>query len=287
MVLCTQCYRDFAHEQALHAHCRDKADHPYCTACERLFVHDRALEQHLQSSAAHQDSSDEYEEESEVETDSESESEERYCHGCTRWFVSRESLYQHLASSSRHNWCFVCSRDFGSEAALDQHSSSRVHKDRNFRCPLCGSMFKFPSSIAHHVESGACNNISRHQVTAAVHRLNIVPTISLSHRITGPGGPPMRTIVHYSATEQAFNGSAYECYLCHRTFRTLASLNMHLGSAAHDEDEFECPKCKKTFTLISALVQHIESEVCGAARFKQVEDIATQMTGQFARMLRL
>ena len=45
MVLCTQCYRDFAHEQALHAHCRDKTDHPYCTACERLFVHDRALEQ--------------------------------------------------------------------------------------------------------------------------------------------------------------------------------------------------------------------------------------------------
>ena len=147
-------------------------------------------------------------------------------------------------------------------------------------------MFKFPSSITLHIESGACNNISRHQVTSAVHALNIAPTISLSHRIAGPGGPPRRTMIQYSATEQAFNGSGYECYLCHRIFRTLASLNTHLESAAHDDDEFQCPKCKNTFTLISGLIQHIESEVCGAARFKQVEDIATQLTGQFTRLLR-
>lgn len=158
--------------------------------------------------------------------------------------------------------------------------------DRKFRCPLCGGMFKFPSSIALHIESGACNNISRHQVTSAIHALNVIPRISLSHRIAGPGGLPGGTIVRYSANRQAFNGFAYECYFCHRTFCTLASLNAHLGSAAHDEDQFKCPRCNKPFKLISGLIQHVESETCGAARFKQVEDMASRMTGQFARLLR-
>lgn len=134
-----------------------------------------------------------------------------------------------------------------------------------------------PPSIAHHIESGACHNISRHQVTAAVHSLKIAPPISISHRLTQG---PSTTVISCHATELAYNFyvNAYECYLCHRNFWTLLALNQHLGSAAHDQDEFKCPECKRRFTLVSGLIQHIESEVCGLARFQQVQDETHQLT---------
>jgi len=267
----------------LHAHYRDKSDHAYCEECNRLFVNSSALNQHLENSPIHQDSTDD---ESEHSDESDVDDEPAVCHACERSFVNRLSLYQHLAASSKHNWCFVCSRDFSTNTALDQHSSSRVHKARDLNCPLCSKNFKLPSAIALHIESGGCHDIHRHQVTAVIHSLELVPTISISHRIQGSSDTASRTIASY-ATEQAFNGTAYECYLCHRAFRTLVSLNAHLNSPAHDDDEFKCPKCKRRYKLISGLIQHIEAEVCGLARFEQVEDHTNALTAQFTRLLKL
>lgn len=34
----------------------------------------------------------------------------------------------------------------------------------------------------------------------------------------------------YEASDRAWNGAAYECYLCHRAFNLLAGLNQHLNS---------------------------------------------------------
>ena len=45
MANCSTCTDFFQTEEALHAHCRDKADHPYCTPCERLFVTFDALDE--------------------------------------------------------------------------------------------------------------------------------------------------------------------------------------------------------------------------------------------------
>lgn len=45
MANCSTCNDFFQTEEALHAHCRDKADHPYCTPCERLFVTFDALDE--------------------------------------------------------------------------------------------------------------------------------------------------------------------------------------------------------------------------------------------------
>jgi hypothetical protein len=91
-------------------------------------------------------------------------------------------------------------------------------------------------------------------------------TYSTSRRVEG--GTP-RVMSHY-VTERAFNGTAYECYLCHRTFRTLGALNSHVSSLAHDANEFRCPKCEGEYKLISGLMQHIESEGCGIAKFQAV-----------------
>jgi hypothetical protein len=144
-----------------------------------------------------------------------------------------------------------------------------------------------PSAVAHHIESGACHKgINRHTVTAAVHALKIIPTISIGRRIDGSAKPPIVTNI---ATALSFNGFGYECYLCHRTFGTLPSLNTHLRSAAHDAKEFKCPgkKCGRQFKVISALIQHIESEACGLAKFKQVEDFAADLTSRFLRLLKV
>lgn len=164
-----------------------------------------------------------------------------------------------------------------------QHSSSPVHKTQDFECPLCPKRFKTASSISLHIESGACHKFSRGQVTAAAHALKIVPTISISRRIED--GTPR--VVSYYVTERAFNGTAYECYLCHRTFHTLGALNSHVSSPVHDANEFRCPKCEGEYKLISGLMQHIESEGCGIARFQAVGDFARDLTDQFKRRLML
>jgi hypothetical protein len=116
----------------------------------------------------------------------------------------------------------------------------------------------------------------------------IQPAISISHRLEYHATvPAQRTITQYAASEQAWNCSAYEFYLCHRTFRELGALNAHLASPAHDgDDEFMCPKCRRTYKLVSGLVQHMESEAYGIARFQQIDDQAHSITSQFARMLK-
>jgi Zn finger protein HypA/HybF involved in hydrogenase expression len=206
-----------------------------------------------------------------------------YCDACERQFTDMMGLNQHLAYSSQHNWCFDCSRDFGSETALQQHQNSLAHSGRNFKCPFCQGMFKSPSGIALHIESG-CHKLSRHHVTAAVHKMKIVPNISIK-RITGPIQPlTLRTFI---ATEASFNGSSYNCYLCRNKFKTLSGLNSHLNSPAHDDDEFRCPKCKTEFKLISGFIQHLETRSCGLAETTQIGNYFDDLTASFGRLLKM
>ncbi|KXN82124.1 hypothetical protein AN958_03178 [Leucoagaricus sp. SymC.cos] len=286
---CLDCDRTFSSVGAVQSHARAKGHSiPECEQCDRIFVNENALDNtdlftleniHLANSPAHQFN---YESESE-DTFSSASDEETYCYSCSRSFVSNGALVDHLASNTRHNWCFVCSRDFSSPNALSQHNASAAHRGKTFKCPFCDGLFGAPSAIAQHIESG-CHQINRHQVTAAVHRLNIVPQISISRRIEDAKNPPTRLIT-YSANECAWNGRAYECYLCHASFKTLDRLNQHLNSPAHDALEFKCPHCKSEFQLVSGLTQHIESESCGIARFREVARNFEKLTQRFSRLL--
>jgi hypothetical protein len=103
--------------------------------------------------------------------------------------------------------------------------------------------------------------------------------MSISRRIES--GTPR--VVSYYATERTFNGTGYECYLCHRKFRTLGALNSHVNSLAHDANEFRCPKCEREYKVISSLMQHIESEACGIAKFDAVGDFTRELTDRFRR----
>ncbi|KAG2107898.1 uncharacterized protein F5147DRAFT_695632 [Suillus discolor] len=273
---CNLCNRTFRSIHALFGHCRDKAaDHPFCKDCKTLFYDFAGLYQHMNNVHRSDSESDEYAFESDdIEDDYDNEDdyddeEPPFCVGCNRWFVDLANLYQHLATSLKHNWCFLCSRDFATPTSLDQ-------ANLDFECPLCSKRFQIPSSIALHIQSGACHNISLAQVTAAVHALKIVPTTSVSRHIEGGS----TRVASYYVTERAFNGTAYECYLCHLTFRTLGALNSHINSPVHDADEFKCPKCERKYKFVSGLMQHIESEACGIARFEVVEDFTMSLIDQ-------
>lgn len=107
--------------------------------------------------------------------------------------------------------------------------------------------------------------------------------------------------MEYSATSQSWNGSAYECYLCHRAFSKLGGLDQHLNSpvrqyffsshvllrwyntnlqAVDDQALNHCPtKTCGDFKTLGAILQHLESESCGVARFAAVQNTISGVIG--------
>lgn len=80
---------------------------------------------------------------------------------------------------------------------------------------------------------------------------------------------------NYSATDQAFNGSSWQCYLCTSCFRSRQGLNQHLNSPVHKQNVYRCPNqrslCGKEFVTLAALFNHLESESCSVVRFETVQ----------------
>ena len=130
------------------------------------------------------------------------------------------------------------------------------------KCALCPQLFKEPSSIALHIESGECTpGLDRHHVTQAIQSLKVKPSILIGEdESTSDVGASISgineifssatsvsssmaishgTVTAEIATEDAFNGVAYECPTCEKRFDTLDSLNLHIRSAAHDDDKFK------------------------------------------------
>lgn len=94
-------------------------------------------------------------------------------------------------------------------------------------CPFCLQAFATATGVTHHVERDSCpnaRNINRDELYKLI-------------RAKDPGGRISKNLVrwnassHYEeATDNAWNGFAWECYFCHREFNSSASLNQHLSS---------------------------------------------------------
>lgn len=138
------------------------------------------------------------------------------------------------------------------------------------------------AALVLHLESGKCESgMDRKTVNKYVRKYDTKNVITDPSRLITSG-----VDITYSANEYAWNGSAYECYLCHATFRKLDGLNQHLNSPKHAEKVYVCrgKKCGVHFNALSALFMHIESEKCGVSRFKNVQNAMDSVLGQMGRL---
>ncbi|KAG6856824.1 hypothetical protein H0H87_000297 [Tephrocybe sp. NHM501043] len=139
-----------------------------------------------------------------------------------------------------------------------------------------------------HLESGTCvSGITRRIIDTKVRELdrsNIITDPSRMIRSSLTSDPYTNTT--YYATSAAWNGAAWECYLCHGTYRSLPALNQHLASPRHQDKIYICPAslCRTRFTTLSALCQHIESERCGVHKFSQVKTAMDGIVGHMSRL---
>ncbi|KAJ3530044.1 hypothetical protein NM688_g7767 [Phlebia brevispora] len=202
--------------------------------------------------------------------------------GCQEVFDSDESLREHRRL--RHWYCEKCNTVFIDENSLKIHlRASETHNERTILCPGegCGKLFISPSDLTQHLESGACRSrITRTDVN------NIAAKFDTNRVITNPdrmltGGDDMLSylrprIAPAYAMELSFNGTAYECILCHRTFATLSRLHEHMASPVHEAKIYHCPSryggCEIEFKTLSGLIRHVESQVCDVLHFVKKPD---------------
>lgn len=233
---------------------------PYCNPCDRWFSNN-GYSQHINTSAAHRLPWESYDWDCEFS-------------GCNRSFVTEHARDQHHANAANHPYCEPCDRMFQNENNLRQHQHSKAHVGDfgSIACPFCKQVYTTASGVTIHLESGVCvSGLNRAKIN------DIVRQLDKRHVITRPMiTMPGYDFVEVTATERAWNGSAYECYLCERDFTSLRGLDNHIKSPVHEQAMYRCPKagCRREFKLLSGLVQHVESESCGLMRFGQVQQQA-------------
>ncbi|TFK24281.1 hypothetical protein FA15DRAFT_756650 [Coprinopsis marcescibilis] len=276
---CIHCERSFASENSLRQHVRGSPRHNHCDDCNRDFADPTGLKDHWAHNSAHhycQICDEHFDDDDELEDHHDSE--HIHYRDCNQFFQSEDGLHEHRRQSPRHAYlyCSPCRRMFQSEHALRNHMRSSAHQRKSVVCPgnSCGSMFVSTSALVLHLESGVCpSGATRSAVNRFVrqHDRNHVIT-DPSRLITGRGrhtGCGIDEEVTWYATRAAWNGDAYECYLCHATFSSLRALNQHLGSPRHQRKIYICrwEGCQQRFSALSAFCQHVESEKCGVMRF--------------------
>jgi len=208
----------------------------------------------------------------------------------TGTFPQPFETYAELQEHDRdvHLWCTDCSRSFQNESNLRHHLNSRLHRPADVRCPGrgCNKAFVSHAALVLHFESGTCpSRMTREQLNRLVVRADTNNYITNPNRLlTGPMGryePPAPTTKW--ATDRSWNGYAYECFLCNRTFDTLVRLNQHLKSPFHEDRIYRCPKsdCRIEFVTLSGLCQHVEGGSCGVRMFRQVRDVMDSLTRGF------
>lgn len=189
------------------------------------------------------------------------------CGDCSSIFAFEEDLEEHRDEEHPSNYCYGCERQFSNLHSLNQHLKSSVHIGKNVKCPWCSNMFTNLTGICLHLESGSCSSgINRQKIDRYCKEVD--PNHVFTNKQIGwyddtSDSPSL-------ATNVAWDGSFFRCYLCQNGFHTLAALNQHLGSPAHRQNIYHCPRCQQEYSMLSALVNHLESESCSALRFNGI-----------------
>ncbi|KAF7311716.1 Zinc finger protein [Mycena indigotica] len=266
----------------------------YCDRCDRYFPHYGALAQHeagVERTLALRRLRDRLHDHCDEHFDDGGELAEHmddahfYCSSCERVFKNEQGLHEHCRQSSVHHYCTPCRRLFTSANNLNAHMNSALHKPRTITCPGrgCGQSFINGPSLAAHLEAGSCaSGANRQSLNRYIRAQDTRNVITDPARLIAAAESDN---TRYVATGRSWNGTAYECYLCHGKFRTLPGLNQHLASPRHEEQTYICrgPGCSRRFQTLSALWAHVDSEQCGVARFGAVKRAMDELSDRLQR----
>lgn len=256
MFECGTCGKGFpAGWRARDNHCRATGhDWPdfECDKCDACFRNERARWNHMVNMGHLGDNTEVWE-----------------CEQCYHQEPTEAAIKDHEVEE--HFWCRDCQRIFQNHNNIKMHLNSRIHRGQDIDCPFCRTCFTTATGMVHHLENGACRNapgLTRDDIYRIVRRKD--PNGIISKKLIGWEG---ESGAQYEASDRAWNGHAWECYFCHRGFRTLNSLNQHLNSPAHRQALYHClnRNCGTDFKTLAAIINHLESESCGAMRFETVQ----------------
>ncbi|EXU97482.1 double-stranded RNA-binding type zinc finger domain protein [Metarhizium robertsii] len=265
MYECDSCTRVFYSYRSCEQH-MDALDHwaPLyeCETCTREFGSWHAAEQHM-------DALDHW-------------AETYLCETCDSEFYSERAAKQHMQAKGHFkNYCLECDRYFGNANGLRMHLNSNVHRGHNVECPFCRTGYTTASGLSHHLESGSCPKaatVNREVILSMVRKRDPQGTIT-NKQIEWQNESSVK--ITYEANRLAWNGSAWECYICHGQFSTINGLNMHLNSPHHKGKIYHCPNkkgaCDKEFVSLGGLFNHLESESCSYMRFEKVQKHVSNM----------
>lgn len=162
-----------------------------------------------------------------------------------------------------------------------KHLNSNVHRGNNVQCPFCRTEYTTASGLSHHLESGSCPKaatVNREVILSMIRKRDPQGTIT-NKQIEWQNESSVK--ITYEANCLAWNGSAWECYICHGQFSTINGLNMHLNSPHHKGKIYHCPNkkgaCDKEFVSLGGLFNHLESESCSYMRFEKVQKHVSNM----------
>ncbi|RHZ46007.1 C2H2-type zinc finger protein [Aspergillus thermomutatus] len=270
MYECETCTATFWYQDECEEHMYDYGHWPECETCTSTFRTWRACNQHM--------------------NDRDHWAPRFKCETCTNTFRTQNAANQHMSAvghwtptipSNQHmenqahykNYCKSCGLRFQNENNLRMHLNSKIHRGTNIPCPFCKVNYTSASGLTHHLERGSCPRapgLNRETILRVVREHDPHGVITNKqiewHK---------EDIVEYSATNSAFNGSSWECYMCHNKFKTVNALNAHLNSPVHKQKVYRCPnlkgKCEKQFVTLAGLFNHLESEACAFMRFEKVQ----------------
>ncbi|KAG9379910.1 Dimer-Tnp-hAT domain containing protein [Pyrenophora tritici-repentis] len=210
------------------------------------------------------------------------------CDFCDLAFYDSRDLEDHQQDEGHYGpryECEACDEWYDTFARIKQHMNSHGHW-RNHYCNDCNKGFENENNLQivsldpqpHAVSDPTHrrNAPSRNRLVLKARQLNR-DTILAEVRRRDPNQLITKKLLTYpesgssiTATSASYNCDTllYECYLCHKGFRELKSLNAHVNSPVHKEKVYHCPgrACAREFRALAALFNHLESESCGAVR---------------------
>ncbi|KAH7139334.1 hypothetical protein B0J11DRAFT_41243 [Dendryphion nanum] len=253
MAECETCSRTFVHMQAARQH-MDAVGHWACEMCDDEFWTEEAAEEHMDDEGHW--------------------APKHECEACNRCFYTANEARKHMDAKNhwREHWCSGCERGFQNENNLRQHLNSSIHRGSNISCPFCKKGFVTATGVAHHLERGSCPNapnVNHETILREIRKRD--PNHLITKKLLTYHDSSFATL---EPTDHCWNGSFWECYLCHGEFKEWHGLKQHLNSPKHRQKTYHCPgkvSCGKEFTSLAALFNHLESESCGAMRFETVQ----------------